>query len=370
MPDSARLTRRRLSALRSGSVVLCALLLSSFSGCALQPSLSPRPASPPWQAEPTVPVINAISPDAPPGRGWSLRHPSLRFGGLSGMAVTGVAADGRISLTAVSDRGTLVRFTLTPDGAPDLTVEPEVRPLTGLNLQPLLKNRDRDSEEIVARADGSLLISFEMDHRLWAYPPNLASPPVAVALPDDFGQVINNGGLEGMALHPDGRLLLVQESTVPDDSGSAHGSGSPDRRLIRAWVGIPDDRHPGQYRWSPRRIAAFEDYEVSGATALADGTVLLIERAWSFPLTFHTRIRRLGPELWDDGAKVLDGPELFRPDPAAIHENYESLVVLPTRSGTEKDPHLFILSDNNFLTAQKTLLLDIGRLADLDGMRR
>lgn len=346
------------------TVLACGLILSSFSGCALPTSLSPRPATPPWEARPVGPVHNAVHPDTPPGHGWDLRHPSLRFGGLSGMTLPmRLPSDppDRLPLLAVSDRGALVRFFLRPDGSPDPSLLPVVTPLTGPDHQPLLTNRSRDAEDIVTLPDGRLLISFEQTHRLWVYPPDPAAAPAEVPLPDTFGGVPNNRGIEAMAVHPDGRLLLVQEH---------HGDGPGGTDELRAWVGIPDPQPPLRYRWSARRIAASGSFDVSGALTLPSGAVLLLERDWSFPLTFHTRIRRLDAALWDNGQDLLNGPDVFRLAPIEMQENYESLVARPPSSGADVDQTLLILSDNNFLNMQRTLLLDIGRLADLDGSQR
>lgn len=346
------------------TVMACGLTLSSFSGCALPTSLAPRPATQPWEARATVPVVNALRPDDPPGRGWDLHHPSLRFGGLSGITLPPpLPADppGRQALLAVSDRGALVRFFLRADGSPDPETLPVVTPLTGPDLQPVLRNDLRDAEEITALPDGTLLISFEQKHRLWAYGPDPATPPVPVPLPDDFGTVPNNRGIEAMAVHPDGRLLLVQEDHITGPNGTDE---------LRGWVGTPEPGAPLHYRWKSRRIAASGSFDVSGATVLPSGAVLLVERDWDFPLTFITRVRRLGPSVWEDSNGVLDGPEVFRLSTPDLQDNYESVVVLPAASGADADRRVLILSDNNFLNMQKTLLLDIGRSADLDGSWR
>lgn len=346
------------------TVIACGLTLSSFSGCALPTSLSPRPPTPPWEARPAGPVYNAARPDAPPGHGWDLRHPSLRFGGLSGMTLPVRLPDDpadRQPVLAVSDRGALVRLFLRPDGSPDPDRLPVVTPLTGPDQHALLSNRSRDAEDIATLPDGRLLISFEQTHRLWVYPPDLAAAPAEVPLPDDFGTVPNNRGIEAMAVHPDGRLLLVQEHHVDGPGGTEE---------LRAWVGTPDPRPPLRYRWSARRIAASGSFDVSGALTLPSGAVLLLERDWSFPLTFRTRIRRLDSTVWDNDRDLLDGPEVFRLSPIEMQDNYESLVALPTPSGADADNRILILSDNNFLNMQKTLLVDIGRSADLDGSQR
>lgn len=365
--------RRRIvggGTLRRGVAVACALLLSSFSGCTLPPPMVPRPSGTLWEAVRIEPAFNtAVAPPAPI-RAWHLRHPSIRFGGLSGLTALDPS-----TLLAVSDRGAVVRIRLTEDGSPDPSVEPDLSSLAGPVGFDMLANRSRDAEEILALPDGTILVAFEQIHRLWAYPPAdppLSAPPQDIPLPEAFRSRTNpvhrNGGVEAMALHPDGRLLIFQESTVEAPPAATE-------QEIRAWVGTPvpaEESNPPSllYRWDERRIKADGDFQPSGAIGLPSGAVLLVERRWQFPGLFATQVRRIEPEVWESPQKTSDGTVIFRSQTAAIQDNFEGITLIPQPKGADGGPNILLLSDNNFFGSQKTLLLDIGRLADLDGMVR
>ena len=157
----------------------------------------------------------------------TLRVDHPQWGGLSGVEM---AADGG-SLVAVSDRGILFRATVTRD---------ESGQITGLTLLTTdeLTGRDgqrgpwaaRDSEGLAMRADGTLFISFEGDHRVARYIGGGASEPnqelrvggerVGVAdgrtvTWDDVTVLANGDPITGVALYcsrDDAGVKLVGES--------------------------------------------------------------------------------------------------------------------------------------------------------------
>lgn len=119
-----------------------------------------------------------------------------RFHGLSDLSVS---ADGKI--TAISDEGDLIEGRLVFEGGQlsglaDVTL----RPLSGLDGQPLPNKEMSDAEGLAILASGDRLVSFERQSRIWLYPAN-GGPPRAVPAPEaDFPL---NGGLEALAADPE-----------------------------------------------------------------------------------------------------------------------------------------------------------------------
>ena len=140
--------------------------------------------------------------------GFQLRSRDRRFGGLSGLTI---GADGR--LYAVSDAGYWVSAQMIVDS------EARLLDLSDWNIEPLRstrcsRNRPAPRCRALARApDGSFLVSFEKVHRIWRYPP----PPLTFhSLPYQFPsprttKAPSNGGMEGITVFSDGRLLALTE---------------------------------------------------------------------------------------------------------------------------------------------------------------
>ena len=149
---------------------------------------------------------------------YELRSKDPRFGGLSGLAV---GTDGR--LYSVSDVGYWVSAQMILDS------ETKLLDLTDWMIQPILSLTGtpvigplHDAEGLARAPDGSFLVAFEQVHRIWRYsPPPLTfySSPTPVPVPSEVAKAPSNGGLEGIAILPDGGLLiLTEEFQNPDGS--------------------------------------------------------------------------------------------------------------------------------------------------------
>lgn len=247
--------------------------------------------------------------------GIVLRGPDLH--GLSDLKIEGDTA------WVVSDFGTLVRLRLVTGATGRLAGASFAtsRPLSDPDGAALTPKARADAEGIAILDDGSVLVSFERDHRIWNYGRAATARPVpvphpGVAFPD-------NGGMEGLAASgSDGWLVLGEEG-----GGWRCGQGGCD--ALPAFPAIGAD-----------------GFRVTGADRDPSGGWFIVERYFSPPLDMRARVRRLS-------ADGTPGPILIALRPPAAVDNMEGIAAVATPSGTR----LYLLSDDNDNPLQRTLLL-------------
>jgi hypothetical protein len=266
--------------------------------------------------------------------GFALRSDDPRFGGLSGLALTG---DGKV-LYAVSDHGYGLSVPLqqAPDGR-----------LTGFGTWTMSRLRDpqgkplrhamRDAEAVVRDPGGAFVVAFEGRPRLWRYPP--ATPPFTarpqvLPLPAELGQAPRNGGLEAVTRLSDGRWLLLTE-----EFANADGS-------LKGWV-----QHGNTFL--PLAYQPFVGFRPTDLAALASGDVLVLERHYSVLRGLAARLLRLSPEHVRPGAR-LQGQEIARLEAPLTVDNFEGLAV---HEAPQPGTLLYLVTDDNYRTLQRTLLL-------------
>lgn len=318
--------RRRLIPL-----AIAVSVVATAGSCGERGGLTSRPDGPLLQAEPLV-------YDQRPWTGVSgievvsaqvLGSGSIHFGGWSGLRMR----DG--VMTAVSDRGYWLQVPLEADGQLRET-EARLGPLIGPDGEPLRDDDQRDAEDLVALPDGGWLVSFERNHRLWLYPPGAATPfstpPVALPAPDDIGGLPYNGGIEAMALLPDGRLLLLAEGADGDT-------------VARGWItAAPLSPTP---QWQTLTLAG-DGHHRPTAAAVADGALWVLERSWGLLTGFSNQLRRIPLDRVQAGG-TLAGPVVARFDAPPVADNFEGLDAVADR--------LIALTDDNYNGLQRTLLL-------------
>lgn len=160
-----------------------------------------------------------------------------------------------------------------------------------------------------------------------------------ISTPELLHKLPFNKGVESLVFIPrnlplGGTLLAISERGL-DRAGNIVAF------LIGGWS-------PGQFT-----IRRSDDYDVSDAALLPSGTLLVLERKFSFINGLGIRIRSIplstiGPD------KVVDGPSIFEADLGNEVDNMEGLDVHRTPNG---DAVLTIISDDNFSLIQRTLLL-------------
>jgi hypothetical protein len=265
---------------------------------------------------------------------FTLETDDKRFGGLSGMALD---ASGR-TLYAVSDRGYGLSAHLIQDQMGRLTGIDHwtIIPLKAPSGQPL-KQRMIDAEAVVREPDGSWLVAFEQQHRIWHYP---ASPeafdtlPVPLEVPGELSRAPNNGGLESMGRLPDGRLLVLTEKFY-----NADGS-------VKGWL-----LSNGQATDVSYLVA--DSFVPTDLAVLSQGDVLVLERRFQPTSGVAVRLRYLlGQQLRPEAR--LHGRELVSLSMPLVIDNFEGLAV---RESPQGEILLYLVSDDNFNIFQQTLLL-------------
>jgi len=312
--------------------------------CALFPLISfPRPlAAQTTSNDIHVEVVPIeVDPERPERKGFGaltllsafhLESKDKHFGGISGLAV---GKDGK--LYAVSDRGYWLSAKMVVDknGALTNLVDWQIAPILTAAKTPVT-GRLRDAEALAQTRDGSFLVGFEGAHRIWRYsaPPNtLTSTPIAVPIPSAIARAPSNGGIEGLAILPDGRLLILTEQFQNPDGS------------FKGW--LLDQDQSAELSYLPA-----DGFLITDCAALDNGDVLVLERRYVPFAILSVRVTRVDAKNIQPGAK-LTGRELLKLEQPLAAENFEGMAVQQTTAGTM----IFIVSDDNFSPFQQTLLL-------------
>lgn len=273
------------------------------------------------------------------------------FGGWSGLTMS---PDGR-RLLAISDAGLWMFADLAyssdkPAGLRNV----RIGPLLGNDGAPLRRDRDRDSEG-VCLIDGTLdrgtvLVCFEQNIRIIRYPiigRALGRPQGALVMPPETRLMNRNRAFEAVTMLRGGRYRGAVIAFA--------------ERLLDA-----DHRHTG-WIWldgkpEPLHLTAAAGFDVTDATALPDGGLVVLERAFGWLTGVAMRLRRIPAAEIGPGA-VLQGEVLLEADMTSEVDNMEALGLHETPQG---ELVLTIMSDDNFNSVlQRNLLLQF----TLDGVR-
>jgi hypothetical protein len=251
---------------------------------------------------------------------------------LSGLFV---GKDG--TLYAVSDRGYWLSAKMTVDKNGALTdlIDWRIAPILTTAKTPAT-GRLRDAEALAQTRDGSFLVGFEGAHRIWRYsapPHTFPSTPVLVPIPSAVTRAPSNGGIEGLAPLPDGRLLILTEQFQNPDGS------------FKGW--LLDQDQSAELSYVPA-----EGFRVTDCAALDNGDVVVLERRYVPFGILSVRLARVEAKNIQPGAK-LAGRELLKLEQPLAVENFEGMAVQQTAAGMM----IFIVSDDNFSTFQQTLLL-------------
>ena len=228
-------------------------------------------------------------------------------GGLSGLELNN---DGT-TFHVLADRGQILTGILLRNGD-------RISGYTVQNATPIrdtagraVTGRNADSEGIAIRSDGRVFISFERNHRIWAY--DAANTSALVYTPAAaFARLPNNQGLEALAIAPSGHLVAIPEANTGPVPIYYYGT----EWQIKQTIDVP------------------RGYHVTGADFGPDGLLYLLERRFT-GLSFSTRLTRIGP----------DGDyQLILSTPLGTHGNLEGLSIWRDGSG---ELRATMVSDNN-----------------------
>ena len=258
------------------------------------------------------------------------------FGGWSDLQVS---PDGK-QLTSISDEGSWLSATIDYDQDGNLTGLSGARigSLRGLDGLPLRDKALADAEGMSAMPDGSWLVSFERQHRIWRYA-TLDSTPTELNLPEDFSRQPNNGGTEALLALGDGRIVTISEEM----------KAGPDARM--GWIGEPAGG--GRYRWSRFDYVSVPDFAPTAIRQLPDGSFVTLERAFDFVRGVRCRVMRFDASQLQPGGTVRPEELARLASPHAV-DNLEGLSV--TR-GPRGETLLWLMSDDNFNPVQRNMLL-------------
>ena len=311
---------------RSTLTALAALALSACAQQAPALPLAPLPAGPTIAITAAAVPLNPADPaqdrigDFHFAGGLVLSSPdTARFHGLSDMAVRG-----GVELTAVSDEGDLVKARLVLDKAGRLVglTDGRVSALAGLDGKPLQGKLESDSEGMALLANGDMLISFEQRHRIWLYPAD-GSPPREAPAPD--ATFPPNGGMEALGPAPE----------LGPDAYVAGGEQSGQTWTCRLSAGCT----------AGEVIAKPAEFGLVAVTRLPQGRTAWLLRAWD-----PVRGNRIALTIHDAGGEIAR-MEMARPQTI---DNFEAIAAVPAKDGSVR---FYLLSDDNFQSSQRTLLL-------------
>lgn len=241
---------------------------------------------------------------------------------LHGLSDVRIDADGR--LTAISDEGDLLRARIVLDAGGRLAglSDARVSALPGLDGQPLPGKLAADAEGLAVLPNGDLLVSFEQQHRIWLYPAGGAAPRAVPSPAVDFPA---NGGMEALALDP----------AAGSDAYVAGGEESGQTFLCRlsapCVAGPVVDKPP--------------EFGLVAVTRLPQGRSAYLLRAFDPIRGVRVILKIMGP------AGEIDRLELGRPYTV---DNFEGLAAVP---GRDDGIRFYLLSDDNFQSLQRTLML-------------
>lgn len=281
-------------------------------------------------------------------------HPG--FGGWSALEVT---PDGTRML-AISDNGAWMTASLAFDRDARLVAVNSARlaPMLGVDGAPLeAGSTEADAEGLAPLGGGDYAVSFERDHRVLRYALGEAWSAIETAVPEPWAappgvdRLRANAGLEALA--------------PASASDSASGPAS-------LWAAVEDPIVDGQPHtvW---RLSEDDAQALSvrvepgfGLTALArrpEGGLIAIQRFWSREIGNRIRILALDEDAFSENGPVdlAGGPELLAElSPDMTVDNIEGAAV----AMIDGEARLFLISDDNFNDAQRTLLLSFRFVED------
>lgn len=253
------------------------------------------------------------------GAAYELTASDEAFGGISGLLVKGDR------VVAITDRAHWITGGVSPPFA-----DARIAPMTDRGGRAYGKPRnDSEGLTLVGRR---LWVSFERDHRLLYL--NDDGQMDGLVRDVAWRALQANGGLEALATLPDGRLLALGEEPV--DGAFALTIVGRDGGLIHG------------------RLPQTSRHLITGADLGPDGRLYILFRHWSLATGTSIRLRRyrLTSEGWPDPASA-ETLAAFESDSGI--DNMEGLALWRDDQGRLR---VWMISDDNFSLAQRTLLLD------------
>jgi hypothetical protein len=347
LPWRGLVPARWLTAALAGALALAAV--SAFAD-----PTKPRVAEAPVKVEIQARPIFAFEPRDPSRRrfgqlefrgGIELASPYKEFGGISTIRM---AADGARFL-ALSDQGRWLRGRIVYDGAqPKSIAEAEMAPVLGPDGKPFAARRWYDTESL-AWDGGTAYVGIERVHQIVRFDygrHGLAARGQPIATPPALKLAPSNKSIEGLVFVPKGMPLAGTLIAFAESALDADGNHQA------FLIGGPS---PGTFA-----IKRSDDFDISDATLLPQGDLLILERRYSLLRGVAMRIRRIALGTVKPGA-LVDGREVIFADMGSQIDNMEGIDVHRTARG---ETVLTLVSDDNFSSIQRTVLLQFTLLTE------
>lgn len=260
------------------------------------------------------------------------------FGGLSGIRLDSKGE----RFISFSDKGSWFTGRIVYQGS-EMTglADVEAAPMLGADGRPITARGWFDSE-LIALDGPFVYIGLERVNQVLRFDFSegfTRSRGEIVPMPPAVKKLPFNKGLEALVIVPKGLPLASTLIALSERGLDANGN------LVAFLVGGPS---PGQF--SVRRT---DNFDISDATLLASGELLVLERKFSLVEGVGIRIRRIPLQSIAPGA-LVDGPAIFQADLGYEIDNMEGIDAFVTPDG---DTVLTMVSDDNFSMIQRTLLL-------------
>lgn len=259
--------------------------------------------------------------------GWQLTSNARVFGGLSALDVNGNR------VTALSDIGAIIRFRFGRFGnVSDASLSPVPR-----GCGPVTKKTDNDTESLAH--DGTRTNWWiGMEWRNIICRTNNDFTQGRFVAPPEMADWPRKRGPEALARLNDGRFLTIAEENFDQ---SVHRAVLFDRD--------PTDPAARATRLSYRGMDGFSPTDIA---QLPDGRILVLNRRFAFTSLFSANLVLLDPSPMTAGS-VLSGQVIAQFESPVIVDNFEGLTV----DAENGRPIIWIVSDDNYMRWQRTLLL-------------
>ena len=299
-----------------------------------------------------VPVTSRAFSQFVPGSGQRDFGKLEFLGGItyaSGNALLGAVSairfrEDRQSFVAVLDTGHWVTGRVVRDAEGRLSglAEVKVRSMFDRDGQDENIKFKMDAEGLALRP-GKALVSFEVFHRIDAYPdPGFmeARPKRRLPLPFDLGEMRMNRGMETLAISPAAGPLGVTPVAVTERSLNADGN---------VFAAVLEGPRKGLFA-----VKRADPWDITDGAFLPNGDLLLLERRYRLSDGVGMRIRRIDGDTIRPGATV-DGEVLIDADFSHQIDNMEGLDVVVM---AENDIRVIVVSDDNHSILQRNLMLE------------
>jgi hypothetical protein len=274
--------------------------------------------------------------------GLVLKSPSRDFGGLSALRLDGKGEN----FVALSDKGTWFTGKISyRDGVMTGLADVAAAPILGADGKPLAARRWYDTESLAFDGDVAY-VGIERVHQIVKFDfgrDGVRARGQPIPQPPGMAKLPGNGGLEALVFVRKeafrtsplaGMLLAISE----------RGLDAADN--ILAW--IIGGKAPATFT-----VRRTRNYDISDATLLPSGDLLLLERRFALFGDTGVRIRRIPLAIVAPDA-LVDGPTIFEADLGFEIDNLEGIDAHVTSDG---ETVLTLISDDNFSMLQRTLIL-------------